>query len=155
MFPRKIKVSDIISQLENGDAVFEYAWPWRTKGNPAHVLLFRDAASYAQDSVTGWFWMRVWITVDGKHGYLRDTVCSFDLVKDVPMQMLWDHLQEIYTMGKIAGDVKLAGPIDLDEFYRRRFARHLNLVYNVNLTSIGYYERHDNPLLATYERRLE
>ena len=150
---KKIKVSDIITQVENGDAIFEYVWPW-DRPNPAHVLFFRDGESYAQDKKSGWFFMRVWITLDGYHGYLRDIRCQFNLVKDVPMQMLWDPLQEIYTMGRLADDRMIAGPINSDEYYRRRFARQLNLLYDIRNTQKGYYEN-DVDLLFTYERRLE
>lgn len=149
----QIKVSDIIQQVERGDAFLEYVWPWDTVPNPAHVLGFREPTAYANDDPFGWFWMRVWITMDGRHGFLRDSHCPFELVRDVPLQLLWDELQEIYTMAKLTDDPLIVGH-SARQYYPVRMARRLNLVYDVRYPELGY-ESKKRDTLESYERRLQ
>jgi len=153
----RIKVSDILHQVERGVALLEYAWPWKDIPNPAHVLMFRDPESYNFDGVWGWYQMRVWITDSNRTGYLRDSKCPFELVRDIPMQMLWEELQEIYVMGKLADDPFLIGPhpslFGGRQYHSERLEKRLNLVYDVRYPELGY-ENKRGDYLESYERRL-
>jgi len=152
----RIKVSDILHQIERGATPLEYVWPWQDRPNPAHVLMFRDPESYEVNGRWGWYWMRVWITTE-QTSYLRDSKCPFELVRDIPLQMLWKELQEIYVMGKLADDPLLIGPrlceFGSRQYHPERLARRLNLVYDVRYPEHGYEnKRRDH--LESYERKM-
>lgn len=157
----RIKISSIVDQVETGNAILAHCWPWRIVPNPAHKLFFQ-ADEFYEEGITrmGWYFMRVWVTVDGKHGYLRDSKCEYDLDKDVPLQMLWEPLQEIYTMAKLADDPKIMGhpKVTLTSGYRDTHTFLHSLVYDERYPWQGYYSterRHVVTLSqAMHERRM-
>lgn len=138
----KINLSDIIHQVENGGHKLECLGPFRTdpdNKNPPFILYFRLPHMYAANMSAGWFYMRVWIAEEGKEGYLRAKNSYFDLVKDVPLQMLWDVLAECYVMGKIANDPVIMNP--RTQYGPYFIPREMELYCNTFKLHEGFYEK--------------
>lgn len=126
-------LSELVAQAEAGMTVIEPAYSVRRNDpNPPIIFWFRGNGKLSDH----WFYMRLWLAVDGHEGYLTDVKCKYYVMRDVPLQKFYEKMREHYVWAKLTND-----DFPTDYMYGASpHASRLDLVFNNMAPNIGYYE---------------
>jgi hypothetical protein len=94
----RFAVSFIVDRIKSGHAEIE--WMIRYDRSSVHHLWF--------EVDNAWFYMKLWLDGD-EPGFLRDPVCHYNIIADIPMQALYDAANELLVLHKI-GDSPYLNP---------------------------------------------
>lgn len=125
-------LSELMAKADAGTTVMEPAYSVRRNDPNRPVIFWFQGDGKLADH---WFYMRLWVAVDGHEGYLTDVKCKYHVMRDVPLQAFYEKMREHYVWAKLSNDA-----FSTDYVYGASpHASEMDLVFNKMNPSIGYY----------------
>ena len=151
----QFKLTDIVTQLEEGEALIEKLHPVQYPAGSvdpqySYRLFFRSNRAYRNKWNREWFFMTIWLG-GGRPGFLRDFKMTYDLKRDIPLKEFYDIIDQYVVM------LKLQNWRYLDTNSQRfgsLLMHDIGLIYDTRDDKRGYYPSTGLIFMQSYEARL-